>query len=144
MSLTFAPDIGFGARTIPGDTLTQAAAPVLFKVLGEQRMHAEDRSYQEIEKLAHFPASTTQYPVGTINVNFGYQPDDYELGPNKMYKLKDDVVPHIISMCSTESEEGKRTTPCTTIARKLRVIMGEDEEWVHSSYTSSCCRLCRP
>jgi hypothetical protein len=85
-------------------------------------MHTEDRSYQEIEKLANFPASTTQYPVRTINVNFGYQPDDYVLGPDKMYKLKDDAVLYIISMCSTESEEGKRTTPCTTIAQKLRVL----------------------
>ncbi|KAH6702799.1 hypothetical protein BKA61DRAFT_581931 [Leptodontidium sp. MPI-SDFR-AT-0119] len=71
VSLTFAPDIGFGLGTIPGDALTESRAPVLFKVLGKERMHAEDRSYEEIEKEAKFPATTTQYPQGTINEQTG-------------------------------------------------------------------------
>jgi hypothetical protein len=119
LSLTFMPDKGFGEGTIPGDDVNSKKSPVLAKVLSG-RKHAEDQSYEEVEKAQPFPAGTTRYPQGTINVVFGYQPSDYELSKDKPedgYVLKSTACPHVIDNCSTDRSNRSKT--CTQVAAAL-------------------------
>jgi len=119
VSLTFAPDIGFGLGTIPGDILKPGRVPVPHEVLGEQRMYAEDWSYEEIKKGAKFPASATNYPEETINMSFGYVPEDYVLSikSNGMYILKDNAKPHVIPKYSMLRDNRQCTISCTEVVQ---------------------------
>lgn len=124
LAISYSPGTGLGLSTVVNEWLKKGSAPILERALGTTNaMHAEDGSWEELEKKGNpgpgDTANPARYKPGTITVVVGYKKSDYTWVKGVGWKLNAGATPSIIPKCSQNF--GSRTKSCSTVATTLGI-----------------------